>query len=62
MSIRAVKYNSPGTCKLPILGYGTEITVDPATLFELSGNSGPKYIDINAGTIIQNRSTLATYS
>ena len=32
----------------------TEIAVDPATLFELSGNSGPKYIDINAGTIIEN--------
>ena len=28
----------------------TEIAVDPATL---SGNSGPKYIDINAGTIIE---------
>ena len=23
-------------------------------MFELSGNSGPKYIDINAGTIIEN--------
>ena len=32
----------------------TEIAVGPASLFELSGNSGPKYIDINAGTIIEN--------